>query len=81
MHLIKPLATEKAVRLLESENKIVLAVDKQTTRREIKEGIEKEFGVKVGKVNIIVDEGGRKKAYVKLAKGKAADIATKLGVL
>ncbi len=76
-----PIATEKAMRILESENKLVLSVDKATTRREIKEGIEKEFGVKVGKVNILVDEAGQKKAYVKIAKGKAADIATKLGVL
>ena len=76
-----PIATEKAMRILESENKIVLSVDKQTTRREIKEGIEKEFGVKVGKVNILVGERGQKKAYVKIIKGKATDIATKLGVL
>ncbi len=76
-----PIATEKAMRILESENKIVLSVDKKTTRREIKEGVEKEFGVKVGKVNIVVYEGGKKKAYVKIVKGKASDIATKLGVL
>ena len=76
-----PLATEKAMRLLESENKIVLIVDKDTTRKEIKEGVEKEFGVKVEKVNISVVKGGKKKAYVKVATGKAADIATKLGVL
>lgn len=76
-----PIATEKAMRILEAENKIVLSIDKQTTRREVKDGIEKEFGVKVGKVNILVDEAGRKKAYVKLVKGKASDIATKLGVL
>jgi large subunit ribosomal protein L23 len=76
-----PLATEKAMRIMESENKVVLIVDKNTTRREIKEGFEKEFGVKVEKVNIVVVKGGKKKAYVKIKEGKAADVATKLGVL
>jgi ribosomal protein L23 len=76
-----PLATEKSMRILESENKIVLIVDKNTTRKEIQEGVEKEFGVKVEKVNVAVVKGGKKKAYVKLEKGKAADLATKLGVL
>ena len=76
-----PCATEKAMRILESENKIVLIVEKSTTKREIKEGVEKEFGVKVGKVNMVGIKGGKKKAYIKITKGKAADIATKLGVL
>lgn len=76
-----PLATEKSMRMIEGENKIVLIVDRKTTRREIKEGIEKEFKVKVNKVNMVVTTGGKKKAYVTIKEGKASDIATKMGVL
>ena len=67
--------------MIEGENKIVLIVDRKTTRREIKDGIEKEFKVKVSKVNMSVILGGKKKAYVTIKEGKAADIATRLGVL
>ena len=75
-----PLATEKSMRILEAENKVIIMVEKDATRREIKDGFEKEFKVKVDKVNICVTKGGKKKAYIKIKEGNAADIATKLGV-
>lgn len=77
-----PIATEKAVRLMESENKLVFIVDLKTTRTEIKKALEEIFKVKVLKVNTMVTSEGKKKAYVKLsAETPAIDIATQMGIM
>ncbi len=76
------LLTEKAVDLIEKENKLIFRVDKGATKKEIKEGVEKLYNVKVSKVNTILDMKGQKKAMVKLVeKGAAAELATKLNIL
>ena len=82
-HIIKhPLATEKAVRLMESENKLIFIVDKKATKPEIKKAIEHLFNVKVQKVNTLIDTTGRKKAYLKFsAETPAIDIATQIGII
>ncbi len=72
--------TEKAVGLVEKENKIVFIVDRRAGKKQIKEAIEKVFDVKVAKVNTQIN-GGEKKAYVKLKpESKAIDVAVKLGL-
>ena len=77
-----PLATEKAVRIMESENKLVFIVDRKANKLEIKEAIETLFNVKVDNVNSLILKNGRKKVYVTLNKDyKALDIATKLGLM
>ncbi len=77
-----PLVTEKAIRLMERENKLTLIVDRKATKKDIKEAVEKIFNVKVIKVNTLITPKGEKKAYVKLSpEYKAIDIATKLGVM
>ncbi|MBT4577128.1 50S ribosomal protein L23 [Candidatus Woesearchaeota archaeon] len=77
-----PKSTEKAVRLMESENKLVFAVAKDATKKEIKEALESIFEVKVVKVNTTIMPTGKKKAYVKLSnETPAIDIATKMGML
>ena len=77
-----PLSTEKAIRLMESENKLLFAVDKKATKKDVKEAIEKMFKVKVDKVNTLTGPDGRKKAYVKFsAETPAIDIATQLGLM
>jgi len=77
-----PLSTEKAIRLMESENKLLFMVDKKATKKEIKEAIEKMFKVKVDKVNMFVSNDGKKKAYIKFsAETPAIDIATQLGMM
>ncbi len=77
-----PLSTEKSIRLMESENKLVFIVDKKAKKQEIKEEIEKTFKVKVVKVNMFVDPKGRKKAYIKFSdETPAIDIATQLGLM
>jgi ribosomal protein L23 len=80
--LFYPLITEKAVGLIESQNKLGFVVRENATRGEIKKAVEERFEVKVIGINLIRDRKGRKKAFVKLDKKfKAGDIAIKLGVI
>jgi len=77
-----PLSTEKSVRAMEAENKIIFIVDAKATKKEIKEAMEQMFKVKVLKVNTLFDMEGRKKAYIKLAvENPAIDVMTKLGLM
>jgi len=77
-----PLVTEKAVKIMESENKLVFVVDRKSNKIDIKKAIEEIFKVKVAKVNTLIDMKGRKKAYVKLApENPAMDIVTELGLM
>ena len=77
-----PLSTEKAVRLMESENKLVFIVDKNSTKLEIKGALEKEFKIKVKKVNTLFTTKGKKKAYISLSpETPAIDVVTQLGLM
>ena len=77
-----PLSTEKTIKLMESENKLLFVVDRRANKNEIKEAIEKMFKARVEKVNLLVDIDGKKRAYVKFsAETPAIDIATKLGLM
>jgi ribosomal protein uL23 len=77
-----PLSTEKSIRLMESENKLVFVVDEKATKPEIKKAIEEMFNVKVKQVRTQQDYKGRKKAFVKFAdESPAIDLATKLGLM
>ena len=72
--------TEKAVGLVEKENKLVFIVNRKSDKKQIKDAIEKAFDVKVDKVNTQI-KGGEKKAYIKLKpEFKAIDVAVKLGL-
>ncbi|MCG2909682.1 50S ribosomal protein L23 [Sulfolobus sp. SCGC AB-777_L09] len=76
------LSTEKAIKLIESQNTLVVIVDRNATKKDIKNEIEKTFNVKVRKVNTLITPQGEKKAYIKLnPEFKASDIAHKLGIL
>ena len=77
-----PLSTEKSIRLMEAENKLIFAVDKKSTKKEIKKAIEDMFKVEVVNVNTFVNAEGEKRAYVKFsAKNPAIDIATQMGLM
>ncbi len=77
-----PLVTEKAVNMIDSENKITFVVSDKANKNNVKSVVEKTYNVKVKGINIIRDRKGRKKAIIRLAKeNKAQDLATKLGVL
>ena len=81
MDIIKyPLSTEKGIKLMEIENKLIFAVDSKATKPEIKKAIESAFNVKVESVNTFIMEG-RKKAYIKISKETPAiNVATQLGM-
>ena len=81
MKLIKPLSTEKAIKLLESENKIAFFVDRRASKTEIKEDVEKTFKVKVSGVSTHI-RNNKKIAFVKLAKeNPAIDVAARIGLM
>ena len=77
-----PLATEKSIRLMESENKLIFVVERTAKKKEIKEAIENLFKCKVVKVNTMIVDASEKRAYVKFsAETPAMDIATNLGLM
>ena len=77
-----PLNTEKAVRLMDIDNKMLFIVDRKSKKSEIKKAVEEAFGVKVIKVNTLIDHKGNKRAYVRLSPDTPAmDINTKLGLM
>ncbi len=81
--IIRPIITEKSMRLKEEENKYTFEVHPKATKVDIKNAVEKLFNVKVEKVNTInmkpkvkkrwgrtVTKGKHwKKAIVKLREG------------
>ncbi len=77
--LIHPLATEKAVGIVDKNNVITYMVDFRATKTEIKKEFERSFSVKVKHINTINMPKNTKKAFIKLAKGfNASDVAVKL---
>lgn len=77
-----PLSTEKSIRLMESENKLIFVVNRKSTKKEIKKAIEEMFKVEVDDVNVFINADGEKRAYVKFsAKNPAIDIATQMGLM
>ena len=80
--ILYPLITEKAVGMIETQNKLSFIVNKRTNKTAIKNAVEEIYNVEIDGIKIVNDQKGRKKAIVKLNKKfKAEDIATKLGVL
>jgi len=74
--------TQKAVSLIEKENKLTFVVRLEATKEDVKRAVEKLYGVKVEKVNTLITPRGEKKAYVKLRpEYKASELAVKLGVI
>lgn len=77
-----PLSTEKSIRLMEAENKLIFVVNKKSTKKEIKKAVEEMFKVEVAGINTFVSADGEKRAYVKFsAKNPAIDIATQMGLM
>jgi len=78
---IKPLVTEKAVMMIESQNILTFKMGIGATKEQIKKEVESLFDVKVEKIRVM-NRNSKRYAYVKLnAKYPAIDIATKLGLI
>jgi large subunit ribosomal protein L23 len=82
----RPLFTEKGSNLKEAENKVLIEVDKDANKIEIKRAVEEIFKVKVDKVATIKAHGrwkrygkfvgktsDRKKALITLKEGEKLD--------
>ncbi|MGL5977479.1 MAG: 50S ribosomal protein L23 [Erysipelotrichaceae bacterium] len=81
--IIRPIITEKSMRLMDADNKVTFEVLKGTNKTEVRQAVEKIFNVKVEKVNIMnvrpkAKRMGRytgttnhvRKAIVKIAAGQ-----------
>ena len=79
--MMKPIVTEKAVMLIESQNILEFKTEKEKTKPEIKKEIENLLKVKVENLRTMI-RGNKKYVYVKLKKEfPAIDVATKLGLM
>lgn len=77
----KPITTEKAIMMIESQNILTFQVDKNMPKNKIKVEIERLFKVKIDKTRTLI-RGNKKYAYIKLKKEfPAIDVATKLGII
>jgi|TARA_Y100000310_G_C20619374_1_gene782410 ribosomal protein L23 len=76
-----PLSTEKSIRLMESQNKLIFVVDISADKKMIKNAVKDMFKVEVDNVKTFVQKG-QKRAYIKFSeKTPAIDIATQLGLM
>lgn len=79
-YIIKPVATEKTMLLVEKENKLTFIVNKKSRKLDIKKEVEERFSVKVESVKMLITRFG-KKAVVKLSPEFSADeIAGRIGI-
>ena len=80
--IVAPLSTEKNIRQIESDNKLVFSIHPAATKAHVKRAVEELYKVKVIKVNIDNSFTGVKKAYVKLSKENlASDVSADLGLI
>jgi large subunit ribosomal protein L23 len=79
--ILRPITSEKAVKLIDMENTLQFEAGRSVTRAQIKKEIEKMFNVKVAGIRTFITKN-KKYAYVRLAKeNPAIDIATRLGMI
>jgi len=90
--IVKPIITEKSLRLAKGQNKYVFAISSRASKPEIKRAVEKLFGVTVKKVGTLWVRGeikrrgrsrqavktpGVRKAIVTLEEGQKIDLFEK----
>ncbi len=79
--ILKPVTSEKAVRMIEMDNTLLFEVERKFRKQEIKKEVEEVFNVKVKKVRTHITSN-KKFAYVQLNKeNPAIDVATKVGMI
>ena len=78
---MKPISTEKAIRLIETENVLTLETERRDNKDQIKKEIEEIFKVKIDSINTLIRKN-KKYAYAKLnKKNPAIDVATRFGMI
>lgn len=76
----RPHVTEKAMDLMDFENKMQFIVDIDATKDEIAEGIGEAYDVEVASVNTQITMNGEKKATVEFVEDDVAqDLASRIG--
>lgn len=76
------LNTEKAVALVETQNKLVFVVSRDSTKQGIKKEVEDNYNEKVRDINTYITARGDKRAVVSFQTEKAAGkIAAKLKII
>jgi large subunit ribosomal protein L23 len=79
--LKRPYVTERTFDQIERENKLCFIVDDRVSKTQIADAVRALYEVKVDTVNTSRTVRG-KKAFVRLTEvGKAAELATKLGLV
>jgi len=82
MVLSYPFVTEKAMMMLENQNKLQFVVDSDATKNQIKREIERAFEQEVTHVSTMMTMDGQKKAVISFANEKAAEeILSRLGIM
>lgn len=82
MVLRYPYVTEKAMMMLDKQNKLQFIVDNNATKKEIKREIERAFEQEVTDVSTMMTMDGKKKAVISFANEKAAEeILSRLGIM
>jgi large subunit ribosomal protein L23 len=73
--IFKPVITEQSAMMKEKDNKFVFEVDPRANKREIKEAVEKLFGVHVLKVKTAILRGKTKTTFMRAGRftGKRRD--------
>ena len=80
--IVYPIVTEVTSRLIETENKLVFAVNIKANKKDIKLAVEELYQVRVENVNTNITCNGEKKAFVRLnPENSATDVAIRLGIL
>ena len=73
--------TEKSVKMIEIENKLVFIVARTARKADIKKEFESTFDSKIASINVQIRKN-QKIAFIKMKEANAAiNIATKLGVM
>ena len=78
---IKPIVTEKATALTEKRGCYTFAVSPDANKFQIKDLIEKMYGVNVVKVNTAIYAGKRKQRYTKAGLIKGRTVAFKKAIV
>jgi ribosomal protein uL23 len=77
-----PHLTEKAMDQVDDNNTLVLMVDIDANKNQVKDAVEHLFDVSVKKVNTSITPQAKKKAFVRLSEADdAMDVATKMGMM
>lgn len=80
--ILYPMMTEKAIGLLEEENKLIFIVNRGANKGDITRAVEELYEVEVEEVRTLITPRGLKKAYVRLGpRYDASDLAIRLGIL